>query len=130
MAEENWGTERRQIVPGLNMELTPEEDVVVFCMVGSIATADVTRAVDMAGTLAFKLPRLVVLDFSRAAHLRGLGVGLMGYYRRYVEARGGRFALVPPPDGAIEGLEPMDLRRMFEVYQSREEAIAGVRHPR
>jgi hypothetical protein len=130
MEEQNSGAESREIVPGLQLELTPEGDVVVFSVVGSIAVADVARALDMAGKLAFKLPRLVVLDFTRAARLRGLGVGLMGYYRRYVEARGGRFALVPPPDGAVEGLEPMDLRRMFAVYDSRGEAIDGVRTSR
>jgi hypothetical protein len=130
MAEEHSGAEPKELVPGLHMEFTPEGDVVIFSMIGSIAIGDVSRAVDMAGTLAFRLPKLVVLDFSRAAHLRGLGVGLMGYYRRYVEARGGRFGVVPPPDGAIEGLEPMDLRRMFEIYDSPEEAVAGVRRPR
>jgi anti-anti-sigma regulatory factor len=119
--------EPEEIVPGLYLERTPEGDVTVISMVGEVAPGDIGRALEFGARLALNPPRRMVLDFSKATRLKSLGVGLLGHYRRFLEARGGRMTIVSPPEEILGGLAPLDLRRLFEVYDTREGALAAVR---
>jgi anti-anti-sigma regulatory factor len=119
--------EPEEIVPGLYLERTPEGDVTVISMVGEVAPGDIGGALEFGARLALNPPKLLVLDFSRATRLKSLGVGLLGHYREFLAARGGRMALVSPPEEILAGLAPLDLRRLFEVCDTREGALAAVR---
>ena len=119
----------QEIVPGLNLEITPEGDVAVFSIVKQVGLRDVSRAVDMGLRLLAKGPYRIVLDFSEATRLRVLGLGFISYYCKVVASKGGRMVIVAPPEGTAAELMPFDLRQMFPVYDTRDEAIAAARCP-
>ncbi len=117
----------REVVPGLNLEFTPEGDVAIFSVVGQVGLLDISRAVDSGLRLLMKGSYRVVVDFSKAAKVREIGVGFLAYYRKVVLRKGGRLAVVAPPPGAAPELKPFDLRAMFGAVDTLEEAIAAAR---
>jgi len=119
--------EGNEVVPGLRLEAVAGEDVAVFSIVGAVRLRDVGRATDLGLQMLSSKPRHLVMDFSRAKQLRNIGVGMLAYYQRYLEKRGWRMTVVRPRDPAVfEGLA-VDFERVFEVHETREEAIEALR---
>jgi anti-anti-sigma regulatory factor len=117
----------REVVPGLRLDFTPEGDVAIFSIVDHVGLLDVSLAMDRGLGLLIGGPFRVVVDYSKAARIRKLGVGLLAYYAKIVRRKGGRLVVVAPPPGAAPDLEPFDLREMFGAVDTREEAIAAAR---
>lgn len=66
----------------------------IFSVVGQVGLLDISRAVDGGLRLLVKGPYRIVVDFSKAAKVREIGVGFLAYYCKVVLRKGGRLAVV------------------------------------
>jgi anti-sigma B factor antagonist len=98
----------------------------------------VTGEVDITGVAALRdrLQQLIaegcnrlVLDISRLAFCDSTGFAVLVATRRILVARGGRLRLVLPGPGAHvrKVLSTFGIEKLFEVYDSTEEALADQR---
>lgn len=118
--------EREEVVPGLALEFIPETDVAVFTVTGTVRLRDVGRALDLGLQVLSGRARHLVLDFSEATQFLNIGPGLLAWAQAHLGKRGRKMAIVLPADESVLESLPVDLRKVFTAYDTREEAIEAL----
>ncbi|MBL8028054.1 MAG: STAS domain-containing protein [Fibrobacteres bacterium] len=68
----------------------------------------------------------IVVDLSGVTLLDSMGVGILVNFYRIVSAKRGQFAAVCPPSDPRDILEVADLHRLFQIFDTMEEAEVKV----
>lgn len=112
--------------PGMKLEMACGGKVAIFSVVGELPAASRATAAEFLNEILKRGCRHVVGDLSRATRISSTGIGMLAYYRKMLEAQGGRIVLVKPPPEVLRQLEAIKLSTWIGMHDTRDAALAAV----
>ncbi len=109
----------------LKMDVTTYDDAAVLVITGSVSISDADRLQEKLEELAAERTPVIVLDLKEMDFIcsAGLGAIIVGHLKCRHHA--GQIRLACPAEAVRELLEMTCLTKLFDIYDSVEEALAG-----
>ena len=109
----------------LRMNVTRRDDAVVLTVVGSVSMTDTDRLQEKLVELAAERVAVIVLDLKEMDFICSVGLGAIIVGHLKCRHHAGQVRLVSPVPSVRELLETTRLTKLFDIYDSIEEALTG-----
>ena len=111
------------------MKLTEEnvENCVVVSVSGRLDTTNYTQLDSKLNMLADEGKTRIILDCQEMDYISSTGLRILLVALKRLSATGGRFLLCGLQQGIREIFEISGFTRIFEIYQTREDAMKSIR---